>query len=931
MSSFAASLKDLPTQPAFLVGVTGHIDLRAEEVEPLKERVRLVLRFLKPPAIRAADDEWDASDLEEEAQTRWRSHLDQLLTLLPPASGRREDQPPKRPYELALESWPRLKHTPVIVLTALAPGADTLVAEVALEREFRDAGFQVLAALPMPADLYVHSTSFVSADDNPDVENSRQRRFRELLDEVQAKNTFVVHLKQDSDWVAGGLCDEAGLRQQFEAAAQQDRAQRHRRYRAAGEYLASYCHLLLAIWDHHHDADNAVGTAAIVDARRRGPQPGLLPTTDALGMPHGGPVLHLHTQRSRNPDTPPAETPPARFLQAYNVPQRKDADDHDADWQQLGLTMMTRIAANLDHFNALGAINDDRAQQELFQRLMYRDQRERSQTLAGELQSASDDLVAPLHRLAGLRRQASEANRMLTARRDRALLVLFVLTGIAACALDFFAHWHPRAAHHASPAAVGHAAAVSDGAAAGLAENLSDAPDHAPAVASSQVPADAHEPPAAASQHEEWSWLSTATGWISQALLGGLTVFFAATAMLWYWWERSLFRGERAHDYRAIAEGARVQFYWHLAGLGKSVSAHYMDRQRNELDWIRAAIRSAAFPYETARFAFARLSPDLQVKALRCVLHSWVQDQRAYFKKSFEKHQHALHAGHKWGNTLALAGLWIVLLLVCSVALHTPAGSDHDHLDWLNRWGETIFFVGGAIALLGTLLAWLQSEPVNQQKARSADRSWQTRWARFRHRLPDLWIPAANTYRDPHNVVRTRWQMLGSFAAHLPASLTLAAILTGLLVVFSTRAANLPNAQNLAIVVAGCLLIIGAMTVAWTEKNLNSELAYQYHTMLSLFTNAEQTLSRQIERLAGLQDDWKSADDLARQAEIALPPDPSEIDAARQRAGQRLAAFREQLKVVQDAILELGGEALDENAEWLILHRARPLEPVMAG
>jgi len=34
---------------------------------------------------------------------------------------------------------------------------------------------------------------------------------------------------------------------------------------------------------------------------------------------------------------------------------------------------------------------------------------------------------------------------------------------------------------------------------------------------------------------------------------------------------------------------------------------------------------------------------------------------------------------------------------------------------------------------------------------------------------------------------------------------------------------------------------------------------------------------------------------------------------------------------IQATIKELGMEALDENAEWLILHRARPLEPVMAG
>jgi hypothetical protein len=32
-----------------------------------------------------------------------------------------------------------------------------------------------------------------------------------------------------------------------------------------------------------------------------------------------------------------------------------------------------------------------------------------------------------------------------------------------------------------------------------------------------------------------------------------------------------------------------------------------------------------------------------------------------------------------------------------------------------------------------------------------------------------------------------------------------------------------------------------------------------------------------------------------------------------------------------DILYQLGCEALNENAEWLILHRSRPVEPFMAG
>ena len=61
---------------------------------------------------------------------------------------------------------------------------------------------------------------------------------------------------------------------------------------------------------------------------------------------------------------------------------------------------------------------------------------------------------------------------------------------------------------------------------------------------------------------------------------------------------RTLQRQEKGQDYRALAEGLRVQMFWCLAGLGQSVPANYLQRQRSELDWVRAAIREAAAPYD---------------------------------------------------------------------------------------------------------------------------------------------------------------------------------------------------------------------------------------------------------------------------------------------------------------------------------------------
>ena len=51
---------------------------------------------------------------------------------------------------------------------------------------------------------------------------------------------------------------------------------------------------------------------------------------------------------------------------------------------------------------------------------------------------------------------------------------------------------------------------------------------------------------------------------------------------------------------------------------------------------------------------------------------------------------------------------------------------------------------------------------------------------------------------------------------------------------------------------------------------------------------------------------------------------PAEVTILQKKIDARLAAL-------QQLIRDVGLQALDENAEWLILHRSRPLEPVMAG
>lgn len=81
-------------------------------------------------------------------------------------------------------------------------------------------------------------------------------------------------------------------------------------------------------------------------------------------------------------------------------------------------------------------------------------------------------------------------------------------------------------------------------------------------------------------------------------------------------------------DYRALAEGLRVQFFWRLAGLSESGSDHYLRKQKNELDWIRNALRTCSLLAE----------PDTRGD-FESVLTHWVADQFKYFKKAAARDQ----------------------------------------------------------------------------------------------------------------------------------------------------------------------------------------------------------------------------------------------------------------------------------------------------
>lgn len=87
---------------------------------------------------------------------------------------------------------------------------------------------------------------------------------------------------------------------------------------------------------------------------------------------------------------------------------------------------------------------------------------------------------------------------------------------------------------------------------------------------------------------------------------------------------------DRYHDYRALAEGLRVQFFWRLAGVTAPVEEHYLRRQRRELNWVRTALR-VCWSLGGGRQTADGLPEGESDRRLRLAASNWVENQRAFF------------------------------------------------------------------------------------------------------------------------------------------------------------------------------------------------------------------------------------------------------------------------------------------------------------
>lgn len=849
-----------PTLPAFVIGISGNRDpsLSRGRDEELRKHLRSLYRFFK---LGTEECKWPLERL----------------------SGFSIRQ-------LGLEKWRGVgKETPIILLSSLAPGIDQIAVEVALEEEFR---FTIKCPLPYPHQLYAQSSCFKGLLGVSDQELRSQ--YEGLVSEIGEHNTFHVYRAEDMDTGDGwrreldpsGLEDlKAKMRAEVETGP--SRARRLR-YRAAGEYVAAYSDVLIAVSDADEDYpsdsrdDSEAGTHRIIEVKRRGVSPGVLPLSGSFNWADNGPTFHLHHPRRKYVkkrdckrrgralrvlypyDVPKMEGPApktekptleervkatvqstADLERAVSLPQAWEwappmcTGDPPSKYIEEGGSIFCETIKNLSRFcrdfDDCAAWRDPKSADEVKRALGIALDTEPSLQRMPEL---SRDLIEQQYNTIAVRRLASSGkpnkgkSTPFRDRNDRFFEALIIGAFASAFSYQIFGNW--------------------------------------------QV---AFEDPLQTSEP-------------IQTLFGLLGLVITIGMGGWYLFHKGREIESRVFDYRALAEGLRVQLFWNLAGMGRSVAANYMERQRGEMSWIRSAISSLNFPYERDAERFAAHDDAGQVILFRFVRCFWFQEQKDYFYKKAKSGRTLLKQCHGAGASLAMTGLLLVLFIM--MGWHFP--------DWLPSSEDGLpvssLLVSGlslAFLLVSGFLPYARLE--SSKKRRMS----------FFQKVTFLMGEALNpdrlskwTGKDQEAVKEKEGFRIGPLVAHVIVSLCLIAI-TYSSALIMTRV--LPGLQfdTVLLIAMGVSLISGALTLAYSERSLLSEETYRYAAMASMFYSADLRLQDLLESMAA-----------------AIASEDSE-------------GIRKARREANDLFFAVGKEALDENAEWLILHRSRPLELVLGS
>jgi predicted membrane channel-forming protein YqfA (hemolysin III family) len=473
--------------------------------------------------------------------------------------------------------------TPFVVLTPLAEGADRLVANVAL-----GCGAEIVVPLPMSEQLY--ETDFRDANAPAGAPSASQQEFQRLLKKSKARWEMPL--------VPGSTP---------ERVARNEGGARDLQYLLVGLHVARHCQILIALWDGRTPGSTG-GTWQIVDYKLTGQLPNLSPAQleafeklespfgyrqTILEAPETGPVYHIRTRRKktsppdtpldptptytrlapgkgRTPERPTGETPPKPLGELRRPPKQR--------WQMpfwrffwgvvtaadAVVTAGSRVVAFFRPRRPPATLEDAyfEGQARIFENIDTFNHHVRKLLTNGEWREKRSSLLpAPATQaLAGTLRRSEFGS-------------IERLASAYAVADSLAIHFQTRTQKTLKLLVFLVLGAV---VLFGVYAHLGG---------------------------EEWQL------WCLAAY-----ILVLAVADFFYLCAKREDQQNKHQDYRTVAEGLRVQFYWRLAGMSESAADYYLSKQRSELDWIRHAVQ-----------AWGVLTPPLSRPQFEPVIRYWIK------------------------------------------------------------------------------------------------------------------------------------------------------------------------------------------------------------------------------------------------------------------------------------------------------------------
>ncbi len=481
------------------LGVTGHQDLREAEQDRLCQSVRQIFQFLK-------------------------------------------------------KHYP---HTPLQLFSALAEGADRLVAKVALEQQI-----DVIVPLAIPLDLYLQDFQTPESKDE----------FMDLFNQAKEnQQVFKLNLLE-------GITEES-LETDVEARRQQAAL--------AGAYIAHHSHILIALWDGKH-LNESGETAQVLDFKLTGDMK-MLPKRykhqhGPLDVPDTGPVCHVMTSRKSSLHALACVGEMEVLLP--NQTNKNKLND------------LKPLLSN--DLKALNCFNQDVGRYATRPKLQRRIQKGQKYLLSDTQLWADLLTLSPAFQtMLGV---YSTANTLARHFQSRLRLFTGLVLGIAFGMVGCYG-WYTSIA--------------------------TDLP----------------------------------------ALIGYFILFLGGWGIVWVNQWRAYH--SKNLDYRALAEGLRVQIFWHLSGLTDSVADHYLRKQRGELTWIRQAIRAINI------YDWVENQENIEV-----VYWHWIRNQSPWFSERALKNQQIAKKLSGWIKKLFTLGLILIIALLVGhvIAVISPTSLLHNLL-----------------------------------------------------------------------------------------------------------------------------------------------------------------------------------------------------------------------------------------------------------